>query len=76
MQQIGDIDTSSLDIIPDFFTANQEYIGSDSMTDQCNWKLLAETTMEGYHIKALHKNSFYPYGLDNTAMRSCSEKLE
>jgi len=27
--------------------------------------LIAETTMEGYHIKSLHKHSFYPYGLDN-----------
>ena len=22
--------------------------------------------MEGYHIRSLHKNSFYPYGFDNT----------
>jgi len=24
--------------------------------------------MEGYHIKSLHKKSFYPYGLDNTTI--------
>jgi hypothetical protein len=27
--------------------------------------LLTETLLEGYHIKSLHKKSFYPYGLDN-----------
>ena len=26
---------------------------------------MAETSMEGYHIKSLHNRTFYPYGLDN-----------
>ena len=34
-------------------------------TDETNWKLAGETSMEGYHIKALHKESFYPYGYNN-----------
>ena len=28
-------------------------------------KILLETAMEGYHIKALHNKTFYPYGFDN-----------
>ncbi len=28
--------------------------------DKANWKLIGETSMEGYHIKALHNQSFYP----------------
>jgi hypothetical protein len=35
------------------------------LSDQANWKLLTETLLEGYHIKSLHRNTFYPYGLDN-----------
>ena len=26
---------------------------------------IAESVMEGYHIKSLHRTTFYPYGLDN-----------
>lgn len=52
--------------LPTFFTAEQQYFGQESVTDNTNWKLIAETTMEGYHIKGLHKDSFFPYGLDNT----------
>jgi len=33
--------------------------------DKANWKLIGETSMEGYHIKPLHHQSFYPYGYDN-----------
>lgn len=33
--------------------------------DEANWKLLTETLLEGYHIKSLHKDTFYPFGLDN-----------
>ena len=44
------------------------YFDQSEYFDDANWKLLAETTMEGYHIKSLHKKSFYPYGLDNTTI--------
>jgi hypothetical protein len=33
--------------------------------DKTNWKLIAETTMEGHHVKGLHKNFLYLYGLNN-----------
>lgn len=52
--------------LPTFFTKEQRYFGQESVIDNTNWKLIAETTMEGYHIKGLHKDSFFPYGLDNT----------
>ena len=66
VQQEGDIDEDAFDEIPDFFNEKQAFVGQDNMIDKTNWKLIAETTMEGYHIKSLHKESFYPYGLDNT----------
>lgn len=30
-----------------------------------NWKILAESFLEGYHIRATHRETFYPYGFDN-----------
>ena len=51
--------------LPDLMEAGQEVFETSSFTDEANWKLLLETSMEGYHIKALHRTSFYPYGFDN-----------
>jgi phenylpropionate dioxygenase-like ring-hydroxylating dioxygenase large terminal subunit len=65
VNQGGTIDSSMLENVPDFFTREQQFFDQSDYTDEANWKLLAETTMEGYHIKSLHKQSFYPYGLDN-----------
>jgi nitrite reductase/ring-hydroxylating ferredoxin subunit len=66
VNQEADITENDLDEVPEFFGQDQEYFEQDSVVDKTNWKLIAETTMEGYHIKGLHKKSFYPYGLDNT----------
>ena len=66
VNQEAGIRESDLSEMPDFFSESQAYFEHESVIDQTNWKLIAETTMEGYHIKGLHKNSFYPYGLDNT----------
>ena len=66
VNQETEIADEDLAEIPDFFSQDQEYFEQDSVVDKTNWKLIAETTMEGYHIKGLHKESFYPYGLDNT----------
>jgi len=66
VNQEGQIESEMLDDIPDFFDARQQFFGQIEFTDEANWKLIAETSMEGYHIKSLHKDSFFPYGLDNT----------
>jgi len=65
VNQEAEIGENELDGLPDFFSQKQEYFEQDCLSDKTNWKLIAETTMEGYHIKGLHKESFYPYGLDN-----------
>lgn len=65
VNQSGPVDMAALERIPDFFTSGQEFFDQSEYIDEANWKLIAETTMEGYHIRSLHKNSFYPYGLDN-----------
>ncbi|MDG1442830.1 MAG: SRPBCC family protein [Pseudomonadales bacterium] len=68
VNQSGSVDASMLEDMPDLFTTEQEYFDQSEYTDDANWKLLAETTMEGYHIKSLHKKSFFPYGHDNTTV--------
>ena len=65
VNQSGRIDSSMLESTPNFFDSEQQFFDQSDYTDEANWKLIAETTMEGYHIKSLHKQSFYPYGLDN-----------
>ena len=59
------ISAGALEHLPDLIAPGQEVFEYTSFTDDANWKLLLETSMEGYHIKALHNKSFYPYGFDN-----------
>ena len=59
------ISAGALDCMPELIAPGQAVFEYSSFTDDANWKLLLETSMEGYHIKALHNKSFYPYGYDN-----------
>ena len=68
VNQSGPMDATALEDMPELFSDQQVYFDQSEYTDETNWKLLAETTMEGYHIKSLHNKSFYPYGLDNTTL--------
>ncbi len=51
--------------LPELFSDDYVLFNKIELDDKANWKLLGETSMEGYHIKALHNQSFYPYGYDN-----------
>lgn len=55
----------ALDSVPDLLTENQVLFDSSESVEDINWKLTAEGTLEGYHIKPTHPESFYPYGYDN-----------
>jgi choline monooxygenase len=59
------ISEGALATLPDLMEQGQEVFEYTTFTDDANWKLLLETSMEGYHIKGLHRESFYPYGFDN-----------
>lgn len=65
VQQEGDIDPRRLTHALDYFAPNQPLFDQKVLTDSANWKLLYETLMEGYDIKSLHRESFYPFGYDN-----------
>jgi phenylpropionate dioxygenase-like ring-hydroxylating dioxygenase large terminal subunit len=68
VMQEGEITPEMLADSLDFFTPDQALFEHSHLTDEANWKLLTETLMEGYHIKSLHKETFYPYGLDNITL--------
>ena len=65
VQQEGTPRLETLDTALDFFEPSQPLIHQNDTLDEANWKLLTETLLEGYHIKSLHRESFYPFGLDN-----------
>ena len=65
VQQEGEPKLETLDTALDFFEPSQSFFYKSDTLDEANWKLLTETLLEGYHIKSLHRESFYPFGLDN-----------
>ena len=65
VQQEGDINPTHLTHALEHFSVDQQLFDQQVLTDTANWKLLYETLMEGYHIKSLHRESFYPFGYDN-----------
>jgi len=60
--QLGD---GALEQLPELLPANFEIFSSDDSITDINWKLNMEATLEGYHIKSTHGETFYPYGYDN-----------
>lgn len=62
---VGDVAHGALADLPDLLAPDQVVFDKIEFEDPANWKLVGETSMEGYHIKALHTKSFYPYGYDN-----------
>ena len=55
----------ALESLPDLLTDDQVLFASNESVNDINWKLTAEATLEGYHIKPTHPETFYPYGYDN-----------
>ncbi len=51
--------------LPECFTPEQQIFSANTGDTEVNWKLNIEATLEGYHIKHTHPESFYPYGYDN-----------
>lgn len=47
------------------FSADQELIATFATEVDTNWKVSLEGSLEGYHIRYGHHDTFYPYGYDN-----------
>ena len=65
VQQEGKINPTALEGNLEYFSPEQQLFDQSETSNNANWKLITETLLEGYHIKSLHKDTFYPYGLDN-----------
>ncbi|MED5347197.1 MAG: Rieske 2Fe-2S domain-containing protein [Pseudomonadota bacterium] len=59
------IGLGALESLPHLLTDDQVVFDSNERVEEVNWKLTAEATLEGYHIKPTHPESFFPYGYDN-----------
>ena len=64
-ESVGSGALEGLDEIPDLITPDQKIFASGDNVADVNWKLNMEGTLEGYHIKPTHRETFYPYGFDN-----------
>jgi choline monooxygenase len=59
------MDTGALQDLPALLPEDHTVFDSQESEYDFNWKLNIEATLEGYHIKPTHEESFYPYGYDN-----------
>ena len=59
------IGLGALESLPALLSADQVIFEAQEKVEEINWKLTAEGTLEGYHIKPTHPESFFPYGYDN-----------
>lgn len=55
----------TLDEIPNLIGDDQRIFSTSETLVDANWKIFMEGFIEGYHIKAAHPETFYPYGFDN-----------
>jgi phenylpropionate dioxygenase-like ring-hydroxylating dioxygenase large terminal subunit len=51
--------------LPELITADQDLIDAHDNEADFNWKVSLEGSLEGYHIRCGHPETFYPYGYDN-----------
>ena len=51
--------------VSELITPEQRIFASGENVADVNWKLNMEGTLEGYHIRPTHRETFYPYGFDN-----------
>jgi phenylpropionate dioxygenase-like ring-hydroxylating dioxygenase large terminal subunit len=58
-------DFAALDDIPDLIAPDQRIFATNETLIDANWKIFLEGFIEGYHIRAAHPGTFYPYGFDN-----------
>ncbi len=55
----------TLEAMPGLIEAEQTLFACSESVVPANWKVLLEGFIEGYHIRATHKDTFFPYGFDN-----------
>ena len=56
---------ADLEGLPELVGKGQKLYATSSRETPANWKIVLEGFLEGYHIRATHPQSFFPYGFDN-----------
>ncbi len=51
--------------LPELIGPDQDLIAAHDNEADINWKVSIEGSIEGYHIRFGHPDTFYPYGYDN-----------
>jgi len=51
--------------LPRLFADDLDLIDAHDNETEVNWKVALEGSIEGYHIRFGHRETFYPYGYDN-----------
>lgn len=63
-QRGGDIG-ADVRAMPALLGPNLVLVSVDERVQDANWKIAAEAFIEGYHIRATHRETFYPVQYDN-----------
>ena len=51
--------------LPEIIGKDQKLYATSARVTEANWKIVLEGFLEGYHIRATHPETFFPYGFDN-----------
>ena len=51
-----------------FGLSDQVFFARSTAEPSCNWKLIIDAFLEGYHIRTLHRDSIYPFFLDGHSL--------
>ncbi|HUP08342.1 MAG TPA: aromatic ring-hydroxylating dioxygenase subunit alpha [Caldimonas sp.] len=60
-----DVDAGSIGALDGLLTRAHRVFNHSQREVAANWKVLAEGFLEGYHLRALHPDTFYPIQYDN-----------
>jgi len=61
----GDDPAAALDTLPELISPAYRLLVTNERDIPANWKVLVESFLEGYHIRATHTSTFYPLQFDN-----------
>ena len=64
-QQPSPAPSSTVQELPQLLGERLQLMSSKSQDNLTNWKVSAEGFLEGYHIRATHRQTFYPVQFDN-----------
>jgi len=64
-QEPRDGDGAVLSDLPELLPPRRRLVFAGEQDIPVNWKILAETFLEGYHIRSTHRETFYPVQFDN-----------